>query len=191
MLKQLCYSPGVMKRLAILGLLALSSLSLACGPPIDDDGSSGDGGGSFDGGSRDAGGSPDGGDGGGFPDGGDGGGGDGGGNPDGGGRDSGLPPGPCDAWPVTSMATPGCGPALLTVAFDSSELEAAYLENGCSYWGLLWDFGDGATSNQDFPTHTFSLGDYLVRADGEGECCDANSCYTLGLNLTDIPIRAH
>ncbi|MDF1564871.1 MAG: hypothetical protein P1V51_17645 [Deltaproteobacteria bacterium] len=172
--------------LSLLALVLFTTLAGACWPVEDDDGSGGDGGtirdagwdaGGFDGGGSDAGGE-------------DGGGLDGGGS-DGGGIDDGGVTGPCADWPSTAYATPGCGAAPLSVYFDSTELQQAYTANGCNYWGVTWDFGDGDTSTGDYPIHVFTPGDYLVRADGDGECCDTNGCYTFGLNLTDIPIRAY
>jgi len=79
----------------------------------------------------------------------------------------------------------------LQVQFDIASLEQAYQGNGCTFFGATWDFGDGASSSQNSPLHQYAQGDYLATASGDGECCSQGSCFTMGLNLTDIPIRAY
>lgn len=60
---------------------------------------------------------------------------------------------------AVGSATPNQGPAPLAVQFTST----SYDPEGGPIASYLWDFGDGITSNQQNPTHTFTaLGDFDV-----------------------------
>ncbi|RMG19192.1 MAG: hypothetical protein D6729_05845 [Deltaproteobacteria bacterium] len=148
-------------------------VSEVCIPEAADGGSRPDGGGTGDGGARDGG--PEG---------------DGGLAPDGGA--DGGPAGPCDGWPPSDFAEPTCGPAPLSVRFLGDPIASSYpADQGCTFYEMQWDFGDGTTSSEIDPVHVYEAGDYEAVVKSFGQCCMDGSCYDLNLDLAPIRIRAH
>jgi PKD repeat protein len=76
----------------------------------------------------------------------------------------GAPPSPLS---VSVNASPGSGPAPLSVLFSASP------SGGTPPYSFNWDFGDGTTSQQQNPSHTFeSIGSFTVTltvVDGAGD----------------------
>jgi len=81
---------------------------------------------------------------------------------------------------VAIIATPTSGGYPLTVNFQGN------LTNGSSPYSFLWDFGDGNTSNQQNPTHTYnSTGSFSIRltvTDNNGE----QATSTITIKVTDL-----
>ncbi len=76
-----------------------------------------------------------------------------------------------------SWVTDSCGS--LTVIFDSG--------NDFGPGNTMWDFGDGNTSNEEDPTHTYEMeGTYLVTLSNESAVCAGDSI-SQEITLPDLP----
>jgi|GEM_PF-3702070 len=91
------------------------------------------------------------------------------------------------SWPwatlaVTTTANPASGGVPLTVAFTSS------IVNGTAPFTYNWNFGDGGTSTQQNPSHTYtSTGDYSVNLTAQDSTGKMGYAAPLTITAANVP----
>ncbi len=87
----------------------------------------------------------------------------------------------CGSTQSCQMFTVACAPPQSAFQFTTNELQFNFLDqttNQPTQW--LWNFGDGATSNQQFPTHTYALpGTYQVCLTTTSICGSSQTCQSV------------
>jgi len=83
----------------------------------------------------------------------------------------------CPPSTATASAYPASGPAPLTVNFDGATT------GGCPGYTYAWDFGDGSSSSDQNPSHSYqALGDYIASltvTDSKGTVTQSNVSITV------------
>lgn len=90
---------------------------------------------------------------------------------------------PCRSAPVevTAYVVPG---ANFTYAANGSTLTFSEASGGASSW--LWDFGDGSTSTEQNPVHTYaSAGPFTITLTVDGGACSSTQVWELGVGVEE------
>jgi hypothetical protein len=98
-------------------------------------------------------------------------------NSGGGGGNGGGNTGPCNAYFTATQGSANSG--------NNPQPFTIYVYNQSTGSGLsyFWDFGDGATSNSQFPSHTYSApGSYLLCLTVTGQGCTSTYCDSVGMD---------
>lgn len=68
-----------------------------------------------------------------------------------------------------------------------SDAEIAFMNQSVNADSYMWDFGDGSTSNEENPTHTYGASDsYTVSLTTTNECGSTTTTITLGITITSV-----
>ena len=90
----------------------------------------------------------------------------------------------CTAQGEVSIDQPN--PDVVSFSWNTSSLLVQF-SNSSSPGSYLWDFGDGSTSTEEDPTHTYSeTGTYTVCLELTTDCGVKDLCNTLSVNNADI-----
>jgi PKD repeat protein len=92
---------------------------------------------------------------------------------------------PCqsEAVEVTAVVVPG---ANFSFVANGATLTFTEASNGATSW--LWDFGDGTTSTEQNPVHTYAgNGPFTITLSVEGGACSSSQTWELGVGLADVP----
>ncbi len=64
--------------------------------------------------------------------------------------------------------------------FDVNDLEVSFTNTSTQATNFEWDFGDGKSSNEENPTHTFlTTGDYFVTLNASNDFCSSSITFTV------------
>lgn len=67
--------------------------------------------------------------------------------------------------------------------FDVNDLEVSFTNSSTQATNFEWDFGDGKTSNEENPNHTFpSTGDYFVTLNASNDFCSSSITFTVPIS---------
>lgn len=92
---------------------------------------------------------------------------------------------PCmsDAVEVTAFVVPG---AAFSFVANGSTLTFSDASSAATSWA--WDFGDGSTSTEQNPVHTYAgNGPYTITLTVNGGTCSSSQTWELGVGIADVP----
>ncbi|MBP8824522.1 MAG: PKD domain-containing protein [Flavobacteriales bacterium] len=96
---------------------------------------------------------------------------------------------------VVSTTNPCCNEAAaFTMVQQANPYTWQFLDASIDANTYLWDFGDGNTSTEVSPTHTYAAnGNYTVCLTISGDCGDATACQAVGITvgISEAPVNTH
>jgi PKD repeat protein len=98
----------------------------------------------------------------------------------------------CGSVTTCSAITIACFNPAADFEFTFQEFEATFSNNSISATSFIWDFGDGSTSTEEAPSHTYSNnGVYMVCLQARNHCNEVSQkCHEVAITVTGLEAGA-